>query len=163
MLTPLGKQDAYPTWQAGCLLHLEMGKSMHRIRLREPWAASLNAESGAIVYARKFHKPTDVNQQSIALQVALLHKKLEGQELEGPETILAVLLNGRELLADLPAENRIDHALHFQLTDLQTFNSLELCISGANGTTGPSGPIFDATSIPTFGSFVIESVELQIE
>ena len=132
---------------------------MHRIRLREPWTANLNAELGAIVYARKFHKPTGVHEQPIFLQVVLLPHVLEE-----PDIMLAILVNGLALSPQIQAtENESHEALRFELKDLQAFNSLELRISGATGKTGPSGPIFGATAIPTFGSFVIESVELAID
>jgi len=137
---------------------------MHRIRLREPWTSRLNAESGAIIYARKFHKPTGVDDQPITLKIFLIP-----QEPESPNVFVAVLVNGCELLAMAPSNEAsslggpVDQALNFQLNHLETFNSLELRISGATALTCPSVPIFGATAIPTFGSFVIESVELQIE
>jgi len=132
---------------------------MHRIRLREPWTSSLNAESGVIIYARKFHKPTGVDKQSITLKIVLIP-----QEPESPNVFVSVLVNGCKLLAQDPSpEGPVDQALNFQLNRLETFNSLELRISGATALTCPSVPIFGATAIPTFGSFVIESVELQIE
>jgi hypothetical protein len=130
---------------------------MHRIRLREPWAASLNAELDAIVYARKFHKPTGVEQLAIGLVVSLLP-----QDIAGTTSSVALLVNGREILARRP-EHHSENAMYFQLTDLLAFNFLELRISIANPTTLPNGMRFDATSIPKFGSFVIETVELQIE
>ena len=159
MLTPLGKQIAYLA-----------GKSMHFIRLREPWTAGLNAETGALVYARKFHKPTGVDQQSVALKVSLLPQDLgwPGADAptisEWPSPTLAVLVNGRKLLAPIQStEEPSGGALHFQLSELQAFNSLELHISRLNDITPRFGPIFDASSIPIFGSFVVKSVELQIE
>ncbi len=138
---------------------------MHRIRLKNPWTVGLHEESGAVVYGRKFHKPTGTEEQSIALQVALLPQSPEGlpQSLEGPTTVLAVLVNGRELTAqDEAANHPKGRVLRFQLTDLADFNLLEIRVSIATGITGPIQK-FDTTPIPTFGSFVIESVELQIE
>ena len=132
---------------------------MHRIRLRDPWTASLNVESGAIVYTRNFHRPTGTEDRTLVLGVALLP-----QALERAGTKLVVTVNGRELLPQGQAtDDPIRPGLRFHLDDLKAYNTLQLGISPATGMIGSSGSNCDPTSIPTFGSFVIESVELQIE
>ena len=132
---------------------------MHQIRLREPWSVATDEVSGAIIYTRKFHKPTGTeDQQTIALRVALLQ-----EDLEGSETILSVRINGQELSPSVQSAETRPQTLHFPLTDLNEFNTLEVHISGTTGTTGPIRPNLDATAIPIFGSFVIKSVELQID
>ena len=132
---------------------------MHRIRLREPWQAGWNTESGAIVYTRNFHLPTGAAAQAIVLSIALLAKD---QAAASP--MLSVLVNGRLLSAEVQsAESQLDRALRFQLKELNAFNTLEIHISRINGITDSNGMEFDAAATPTFGSFVIESVELQID
>ena len=143
----------------------QRGRLMHRIRLRAPWKSSWNAESHAIVYTRNFHTPTGAEGQTIALKITLL-----AQDQAGANTIQSVLVNGHPLSAEAQsaenntaAENDTDRVLRFPLNELEAYNSLELRVSQTNGITGANGPEFEAASIPTFGSFVIESVELLIE
>ena len=132
---------------------------MHRIRLRAPWKATWNAGSLTLVYTRNFHMPTGAEGQAIALEITLLPKDQGGEN-----TILSVLVNGRLLLAEVRSvERETDRVLHFQLNELEKFNFLELRISLINGITGANRPEFETASTPTFGSFVIESVELQID
>ncbi len=132
---------------------------MHRIRLREPWKAGWNTESGAIVYTRKFHLPTGAADQAIVLSIALL---AEDQAAASP--MLSVLVNGRPLAAEVQStESQLDRALRFRLNELNAFNTVEIHIFRINGITDSNGLEFDAAATPTFGSFVIESVELQID
>ncbi len=132
---------------------------MHRIRLREPWAASLNAQSNTIIYSRKFHRPTGVDDSSLSLKIFLLPP-----DPDHVGTLVSVQLNGRELFAQPPSvADQFGQAIVLPLSDLQAFNSLELWITDKTGVTTQGAPIPRVTAIPTFGSFVIESVELQID
>ncbi len=131
---------------------------MHRIRLREPWAASLNAELDTITYSRKFHKPTGLDDRSVTLQIALFPPGIQRGG-----ALVAVHLNGCELLAEASsAENPVGQNLIFRLNKLENFNALELRVTGATTLIDPSSPISHATA-PTFGSFVVQGVELEIE
>lgn len=136
---------------------------MHRIRLREPWAASLNAQSNTIIYARKFHRPTGVDDSPLSLKITFRPPE---PDLVG--TLVSVRLNGRELFAQPPSvADPLGQAIVLPLSDLQgdlqAFNSLELWITDTTGLTTQVALIPRVTAIPTFGSFVIESVELQID
>ena len=139
---------------------------MHRIRLREPWKATLNEDASAVVYSRKFHEPTGIEGHSLTLKISLLPR--DNQDLGE----ISVVINGFvvERLTDhtqieqpASAQNEPTNCIFFQLGDLQPFNDLEIRISGPVPTIDKHLPSPDATVIPTFGSFVIESVELQIE
>lgn len=132
---------------------------MHRIRLKEPWIASLNAEANVVIYSRKFHKPTGVEDQSITLVVHLLPQK-DGSLGEA----LSAYVNGVKVEPnEASSENGLDHLHYFQLQSLALFNTLELRISRTFALTRPVVLESDVPVIPTFGSFVIESVELAIE
>jgi hypothetical protein len=135
---------------------------MHRIRLREPWKASLTDDPPAVVYTRNFHKPTGVAKQSITLCISL-HTACP----EPRKERMAVILNSVEILAQV-SESQVwktsaDNLVLLPLKELEPFNSLQIRITGASPTIVARGPDFEASVIPTFGSFVIESVELQIE
>lgn len=123
---------------------------MHRIRLREPWLAEWDVDSGAIIYTRKFHKPTGCDQQSITLKISLLPH--EGSS----EASIVVFVNGVEV----EAHAQTPQSALYRLEELPAFNSLQCRIFGLTATNGPA---LDTTVVPIFGSFVIESVELQIE
>jgi hypothetical protein len=138
---------------------------MHVIRLREPWMASIEladtesteeTPTGTLVYSRKFHKPTATDDQAILLRVGLLPatKSLAIANLK-------VLVNDSEVSAQLPAEpgeGAATESKRFELVDLAPFNRLELRILNysLDDTLAPANP-------PRFGTFVIQSVELEIQ
>ncbi|MDX1927755.1 MAG: hypothetical protein SFV81_14630 [Pirellulaceae bacterium] len=147
---------------------------MHRIRLREPWSACLTADSTAVVYSRKFHKPTGVELQSVTLQISLTPEILPPQIQQVASAgscteLVMVKVNGIELLprteaTPQPSTSTIaERLIHYPLGRLEPFNLLEIRVALTIPTTGELGSTLDATPIPTFGSFVIESAELQIE
>jgi len=142
--------------------------AMHVIRLRDPWTAAVvstersasDATTGAstIVYSRKFHRPTDAEDQSIRLRIAFL-----------PATdplvtsSLKVMVNGVEAQVLSPLDPLAELGLtadstvverYFDLVNLAPFNQLELQIVAHK---------LDSATAPRFGTFVIQSVELQIQ
>ena len=119
---------------------------MHVIRLREPWkrtrAEQKDSDSArSLIYSRTFHRPTGAEQQSIRLRVAL-HAS------DDLQTPLTVRLNG----AELPVAERGQNELYFELTELLPFNQLELQMPYES----------DVESLPTFGTFGVHAVEMQI-
>jgi len=117
---------------------------MHVIRLRAPWTTTREVESGVLVYARKFHRPTGVAEKVVELCVALLPHELPcGFE-------LAVVLNG----CPVPAADRTADEIRFALAGMLAFNLLELRVDAPELAPGLA---------PVLGSYGIRSVELQIE
>lgn len=142
---------------------------MHRIRLREPWSACLTEDATAVVYSRKFHKPTGIEGQSVTLQISLTPKILTPASAASCKELVTVSVNGIELLPRAEAtpqpssSTNADHSTCYPLDRLESFNLLEIRVARTIPTTGELGSTLDATLIPPFGSFVIESAELQIE
>ncbi len=146
---------------------------MHRIQLRSPWSARFDSESRAIVYARKFHKPTGTSGQ-----VVYLHIRTQPSN-SSDGCSISIQLNGQPLHAEERSESNSQAnfseanfsqasfsqvgLLRVALTDLKPFNLLEIRIASTIGIDGVNGPILDTNAIPPFGSFVIESVELAID
>lgn len=142
---------------------------MHVIRLREPWTASIEladtesteeTPTGTLVYSRKFHRPTGTEDQAIRLRVGLL-PATESFVISN----LKVLVNDSEVSAQVPAvrpaerlEGAVAESQFFELVDLAPFNRLEIRILNysLDDTPDPANP-------PRFGSFVIQSVELEIQ
>ncbi len=130
---------------------------MHVIRLRDPWtvAAERSASDAAanlIVYSRKFHRPTDAEGQAIRLRIVFLPTtdRLVSSS-------LAVLVNEVEVPRSqikLPGDVGAAEESYFELVDLAPFNKLELQIEHNN---------LDVAIAPRFGTFIIQSVELQIQ
>ena len=120
---------------------------MHVIRLREPWKRARaeredSDSAGSLIYSRTFHRPTGAEQQSIRLRVAL-HAS---DDLQAP---LMVRLNGTEL----PVAELGQNELYFELTELRPFNQLELQMPFES----------DVEPLPSFGTFRIHAVEMQIQ
>jgi len=141
--------------------------TMHVIRLRDPWTAAIvstersasdaTTAASTIVYSRKFHRPTDAEDQSIRLRIVFL-PATDPLDISS----VKVLVNGAEAhpppldpLAELglTADSTVVER-YFDLVNLAPFNQLELQIVAHK---------LDSTTAPRFGTFVIQSVELQIQ
>jgi hypothetical protein len=114
----------------------------HVIRLRHPW--SVSRHSGSIVFARKFHTPTNTSGQAIQLAVSLF--PFAGR--------MEVYLNEQivfQTQSDVGAANQpflisIDPYL-------MTHNSLQICIQTQEALPD---------TVPVFGEDFVRSVELHI-
>lgn len=117
---------------------------MHIIRLRDPWKACRDADSGALLFTRTFHRPSGCEGVAIRLCVSLLANDSSAGSLE------AVTLNGSQLSAVDPTED----SRHYAMPELNAFNEIVIRVQ-----TGD----MEKHIAPKFGSYVIKSVELQIE
>ena len=109
---------------------------MHVIRLRAPWTATANDRG--IVYSRTFHRPTGAEQQSIQLRI----------ETRVDADAISLRLNSTEL----PVARSGEGELYFDLRELRPFNQLEIQLTCSQ----------QVDPAPAFGTFLIQSVELQI-
>lgn len=117
----------------------------HKIRLREPWSTSFCAQTQELTYARRFHRPTNVDGQTLWLRVGLGRGHGTAEEIKP-----TVLLNGQRLT---PSEHE-EGGLRFRLDTIGLYNSIEIRIHYHLENDG---------KLPIFGTFLVESVELEIE